>query len=262
MPPIEPNQYSPQWFDFFHSGIPSERTLRETDFLVRHLPLPAFRRVADVCCGMGRHARALSGRGYSVTGVERDATAIDHARTLAGGPQYECADVRRWAPSPASFDAVTVLSQSFGYFDPEANLSVLRQLAAGLRPNGRLVLDLWNPDFFIARQGEREFTLPRGIVRETKRVQSGRLHVRLDYPDGSGDLFSWQLFSPEELPVFAAAAGLTPVHAGSAFTGAAPSGTVPGWQCVLEKDGPGGHNLILEDPFAGTPADLPPSLPG
>jgi SAM-dependent methyltransferase len=233
---FEHNQYSPQWFDFFHAGISAERTLRETDFLVRHLPLPAFRRVADVCCGMGRHARALSERGYSVTGVERDAAAIQQARTLGGGPQYECADVLQWSPPAASFDAMIIMGQSFGYFDPETNFSLLRRLAEGLRSGGRLVLDLWNPEFFLAHQGEREFTLPRGTVKEFKHVESGRLHVRLDYPDNTRELFSWQLFSPGDLATFTNPAGLLPVHTNSGFSDAAPSENVPGWQCVLQKE--------------------------
>ena len=227
----ETNQYSPQWFHFFHAGIPAERTQRETEFLVRHLPLPHFRSVADVCCGMGRHARALSERGYAVTGVERNDSAVERARELAGGPLYEQADMRGWMPASGAFDAVIVMSQSFGYFDAGANFAVLERLMDALRLGGRLILDLWNPDFFTAHQGERHFTLPQGAVKETKQVRDGRLLVRLDYPGGTCDLFSWQLFTPGELTAFA---GMTPVGFYAGFTADPPSAAVPGMQCVLE----------------------------
>jgi hypothetical protein len=50
----EPNRYSPQWFEFFHSGIDEARTIRQTEFTCRCAPLSDFRKILDVCCGMGR----------------------------------------------------------------------------------------------------------------------------------------------------------------------------------------------------------------
>jgi SAM-dependent methyltransferase len=92
--------------------------------------LPDFRKLADVCCCMGRHARALSSRGYSVIGVDRDADAIAEARELAGGPSYVHADIRDYRPEPGTFDVAIVMSQSFGYFDAITNRDVLGILAA------------------------------------------------------------------------------------------------------------------------------------
>jgi 2-polyprenyl-3-methyl-5-hydroxy-6-metoxy-1,4-benzoquinol methylase len=68
----KPNIYSKRWFDLFHVGIPEERTELETDFICKCAPLESFRKICDLCCGMGRHARGLSRRGYLVTGVERN----------------------------------------------------------------------------------------------------------------------------------------------------------------------------------------------
>lgn len=77
------NVYSRQWFEFFHIGIGEART--KTAFICRCAPLPDFRKVLDVCCGMGRHARALGSRGYSVTGIDRDRVMLSRrpARWLA-----------------------------------------------------------------------------------------------------------------------------------------------------------------------------------
>ena len=106
---------------------------------------------------MGRHARLLSSRGYSVTGVERDAQAVARARELAGGPDYFQADLREYQPESGAYDAIIVMSQSFGYFDATTNREVLERLARGLRRGGRIILDLWNPDFFAGHQGARAF---------------------------------------------------------------------------------------------------------
>ena len=48
------------------------------------------------------------------------------------------------------FDAAMILWQSFGYFDPPTNDRVLRDIAARLRPGGRLLLDRYHPGFVRA----------------------------------------------------------------------------------------------------------------
>src|ERR1043166_1341648 len=178
------NLYSPRWFRSFHIVIDEARTNREADFICSVAPLPEFRRIGDICCGMGRHARALSERGYLVTAIDRDETMIAKARQLGGGPHYIEADVRQYQPEHDAYDAMIVMGQSFGHFDRATNRTVLHQLASGIRQGGRLILDLWNPEFFVSHQGERDFDLAHGIVHETKRVENDRLFVHLSYPDG------------------------------------------------------------------------------
>jgi|SRR6266550_5997815 len=182
----EPNAYSLRWLKVFHAGIDEARTTQETTFICGCAPLPEFRKVIDVCCGMGRHARALSNHGYSVvTGVDLDADAIAEACELAGGPSYVHADIRDYQPEPGAFDVAIVMGQSFGHFDPATNRDGLGRLTTSVRGGGRVVLDLWNQEFFAAHQGERELKTPCGVVRENKRVVGDRLLVHLDYPDGS-----------------------------------------------------------------------------
>ena len=231
-----PNTYSPAWFDFFHVGIAGARTEQETAFIRHACPLPGFARVLDVCCGMGRHARALAALGYAVTGVERDPRAVAAAREHGGGPNYVQADVRDYRPDPASADAAVIMSQSFGYFDPDTNRDLLARLGQALRPGGRLVLDLWNPEFFVPRQGQRTFALPAGNVRETTRLEAGRLFSRLDYPGGGQDAFEFQTFTAAEMARFAGPLGLRLATACTDFDAdSAPSPDKPRIQFVLER---------------------------
>jgi SAM-dependent methyltransferase len=235
---VEPNAYSRRWFEFFHSGIGEARTIQEAAFVCCCAPLPDFRKLADVCCGMGRHARALSSRGYSVIGVDRDADAIANARELAGGPSYVHADVRDYQPPPGAFDVAIVISQSFGYFDPTTNRDVLSRLAVSVREGGRVILDLWNQEFFAAHQGERELETTSGAVRESKRLNGDRLFVQLDYPDGAHEEFEWQLFSPAQMISLAQSVGLDSLLSCTDFdTTIAPSPTKPRIQFVLERSG-------------------------
>jgi SAM-dependent methyltransferase len=233
--PTDPNAYSRRWFEFFHAGIDESRTIPETEFIWACAPLPDFRNILDVCCGMGRHARALSSRGYSVTGVDRDADAIAKARELGAGPKYVVTETRDHQPAPETFDAVIVMGQSFGHFDAETNRDILRRLAESVRKRGRVILDLWNPDFLNAHQGERELKTSRGTVRENKRVDNDRLFVELDYPDGAREQFEWQLFTPEQMEQLAKSVGLSLMIACAGFdTTNLPSPADPRIQFVLQ----------------------------
>jgi len=232
----ESNLYSRQWFEFFHVGIDEARTIQEAKFVCGCAPLPYFRRLADVCCGMGRHARALSSRGYSVIGVDRNADIISKARELAGGPNYVVADIREYRPEPGAFDVAIIMSQSFGYFDAATNRDVLGRLAASAREGGRIILDLWNQEFFAARQGKREFETPGGVVRESKRLDGDRLFVDLNYPDGGQEQFEWQLFMPVQMMQLAQSVGLDLLLSCTDFnTTTLPSPAKPRIQFLLER---------------------------
>jgi SAM-dependent methyltransferase len=230
------NSYSERWFSFFHAGIAESRTVQEVDFICACAPFPGFRKVLDVCCGMGRHARALCSSGYSVTGVERDTAAIGRARELAGGPNYIQADVRDYQPEASAYDVAIIMSQSFGYFDDATNRDLLRRLGMGVREGGRVILDLWNLEFFVTHQGERKFDLPDGIVRERKWVEDGRLFVHLDYPDGGSDDFEWQLFTSAQMTSLADSVGLALMVSCTDFDmRTEPSPAKPRIQFVLER---------------------------
>jgi len=185
---------------------------------------------------MGRHARALSGQGYSAIGIDRDAYAIAKVRELAGGPTYVHADIRDYRPAPGAFDVAIVMSQSFGYFDPTTNRDVLGRLAVGLREGGRVILDLWNQEFFAAHQGERELEAASGVVRESKRLIGDRLCVQLDYPDGAHEEFEWQLFTSAKMISLAQSVGLVLILSCTDFDiTITPSPAKPRIQFVLER---------------------------
>jgi SAM-dependent methyltransferase len=232
----EANVYSRQWFEFFHIGIDKARTIQEATFVCRCAPLPDFGKLVDVCCGMGRHARALSNRGYSVIGIDRNADIILKARELAGGPNYVVADIREYRLEPGAFDVAIVMSQSFGYFDAATNRDVLGRLAASVRDGGRIILDLWNQDFFATHQRERELKMPGGVVRESKRMAGDRLFVHLDYPDGDHEQFEWQLFSPAKMISLAQSVGLTLLLSCTDFDVTSPTSPAkPRIQFLLER---------------------------
>jgi SAM-dependent methyltransferase len=232
----ESNLYSRNWFRFFHAEIDQGRTAREIEFISNCAPFPDFRRILDLCCGMGRHARELARRGYSVLGMDRDASAIAKARELDAGPKYVLADIRNYQPALADFDVVVMMGQSLGHFDDSTNREILLRVGNAVRQRGRVILDLWNLEFFTANQGERDLQAPHGTVRENKRVEDNFLFVGLEYPNGARENFEWQLFTHAQMSELAKSAGLVLLHSCSGFDiSRSPSSADPRIQFVLER---------------------------
>jgi SAM-dependent methyltransferase len=212
------NDYSARWRGAF--GEDAARTAADVAFLTDVLPLPEFMRVLDVPCGTGRHLRALAARGYRMTGVDNDPTAVGEA-----GPDAVTGDLRELDSLPTGYDAVINMWASFGYFDAAENEHVLGSFARRLRRGGRLVLDVHNRAFFQSRDGEREVL--RGIVERSTMI-GDRRRVELDYGDGNVDVFEWQLYLPEELYALGERHGLSPLLA-------VASPDLPAMQLVLER---------------------------
>ena len=233
------NEYSPTWYELFLQPIAPEQTEREATFVAHWLPLPAYSAVLDLCCGQGRHARALAERGYRVTGVDANAAALAAARRMSDDTiVYLQHDMRRLAELPGTFDAIVCLWQSFGYFDAAGNADILRQISQKLRPGGRLVLDIYQRGFFERNQGTRHFKRQGRAISETKRMDGDRLTVTLDYgPDLPQDIYAWQLFSPDEIATLARQHGFELLLACAGFDQATPaSAELARMQLVFERD--------------------------
>jgi SAM-dependent methyltransferase len=232
------NRYSATWFETFLRDFSPVQTEREIAFLARHLPQPAYRRVLDLCCGLGRHAIPLAARGYQVTGLDRSAEALAEARRRDNaGVAWVEGDMRDLAPLPGPFDAVLNLWQSFGYFDATTNRAVLRQIHDALRPGGRFILDIYHRAFFAAHQGDRARVDQGRTIVERKTLAGDRLTVRLDYgPDVPPDVFEWQVYMPDEIGALAADIGFRPLVVCREFDESRPPDpAVPRMQFVFER---------------------------
>lgn len=240
----QPNAYSRRWFTTFLGHIDETIVEREVAFLERQLPRDSYARVLDLCCGPGRHLAPLSARGYTVTGLDRDAAALATARgltpvgkrsaTLAGG------DMTALPFGEGSFDAVICLWQSFGYLDADGNRDVLAGMRRVLRPAGQIVLDLYHHDFYAKREGRREMERGPTRVVETRRMHGTRLHVHLSYQardtgEVGEDDFDWLLYRPNELTELASKIGLATRLACTNFDELRPpSEDEPRMQLVLQ----------------------------
>lgn len=239
------NTYSSLWFQLFMPLQTEEWTEKDVAFLARHLPPPRYQRVLDLCCGYGRHAVRLAARGYTVTGLDRDAAALEEARQRAKVERqdvtYVQADMRELGALPGSFDAVINMWQSLSYFDEATNATLLRQIAAKLTPAGRFVVDMYNRDYFERNQGHKSQQINNVTVETDGYMEGTRSHSVLTYRDESGalcgeDHMEWQVYTPDEFCSLAAECGFTSrLTCTLSDERVAPSPDVARMQFVLEK---------------------------
>ena len=105
-------------------------------------------RILDLCCGQGRHCLELARRGFkNVNGVDRSRYLIrlakKRAQTEGLSVIFKEGDARNPRLTENSFDCVTIMGNSFGYFsNKQDDEKVLHAVGKILRPTGQLMLDI------------------------------------------------------------------------------------------------------------------------
>ena len=189
-------------------------------------------RVLDLGCGFGRHTVAMREEGLSAVGLDLSADLLSRADGLEG--RLVRGDMRELPFADRSFDGVTMLFSSFGYFDDRENARVLDELSRILRSGGTAVLDLMNADRIRATlvpesRSERD---GRVLIERRRLEEWGRRvtkEVSLREPDGSER--SWRedvrLYGPEELRALLDPRGLDVIRVEGDFDGSEAASNSP-----------------------------------
>ncbi|MDT8446885.1 MAG: methyltransferase domain-containing protein [bacterium] len=124
----------------------------EVDRFSEHLGLKAGEQLLDICCGQGRHVLEWAHRGFEVCGMDRSRYLIQKAKSRAKAKNLNVSlkegDARKLPFTTDRFDAVTLLGNSFGYFESASeDLLVLQEVKRVLKPGGRLLLDVSDGEF-------------------------------------------------------------------------------------------------------------------
>ena len=227
----EPPDAPDWWADFYEcpdsvplSSFPTDReTRQEVSALARLLDLRTGLRVADICCGAGRHLVPLAVRGLRMTGVDASAMMLGRAREATARAGVAAlllrGDARRLPFRDAGFDVALNLFNSFGYCETdEENEQVIREAARVLCPGGQFLLETRNPQFQIlfapVSQRMRGADGTSLLLRSTYDLQRRRLVLtwsRPTQPDRPLHRAGMRLYQPDELEQMAARAGLEAV---------------------------------------------------
>jgi SAM-dependent methyltransferase len=183
------------------------------------------RRVLDLACGPGRHAKLIRAAGGRVVGFDLSMPLLSRARHRAMPPLTVVRGDMRLLPfAPAAFDIVVNLFTSFGYFaDDDQHRTVLRETAGVLNRGGRLVLDYFNSERLLAslvKHEEREIGRQRVII-ERRLSDDARFVIKEMHlmDDGRHFMERVRLFSPDELEALVTETGLVLEHSFGDYDG-------------------------------------------
>ena len=139
-------------------------TSKEVEIFLEHLNLDSEALILDLCCGQGRHTFEIARRGYNnVYGLDRSHYLVTRARTGARKAglniKYKEGDARKLPYPNNFFDVVTILGNSFGYFESKQDdVLVLQEVLRVLKPGGKILIDITDGDYmrkmFVPRSWE------------------------------------------------------------------------------------------------------------
>jgi len=174
-----------------------QRQRREWPLLSEVLAAAPARRVLDLGCGTGEHARLLADHGYEVVGIDRSETMIAKAREAGepSGVRFVVGDLRRLGDLAVlgSFGAALCLGNTLPHLSEPGDFDRFAEgLARVLAPGAPLLLQVLNYDRIFER-GERHLPLN---FRAAPEGEDGELvFLRLMTPRADGTV----IFNPSTL---------------------------------------------------------------
>ena len=138
---FEPEDY----LYLYRDALTKDRTWKELEFLVEKLELKSPIKILDLACGYGRHS--LAKLGHQITGVDVTQGFLDIAKRDAREKVTVEYIKKREISFKEEFDRA--LFGSFGYFDDEENLRVLKNVSDALKKGGIFCFEISNRNFFL-----------------------------------------------------------------------------------------------------------------
>ena len=179
------------WFDspYYHT-LYKNRDEKEAqvfiDNLIDYLQIPKGSKLIDIACGKGRHAKYFNKKGMDVVGVDLSQNSINTAKKDENkNLQFSAHDMRE-NYQENSFDVVTNLFTSFGYFENNKDeQKAINAMANNLKKEGMLIIDFMNAKKVIANLVLNEQKTINNIQFDiTRQVKDGYILKDIRITDG------------------------------------------------------------------------------
>ena len=201
--------YSTEWFETYAATVPASIVEADLRGITATLDLDRYPRILDVGCGIGRISGPLAARGYSVTGLDISVEALLTASRRVPGPRYVALDQRHIGHLRWVFDGALFLWNSLGFAGRGTDLETLAGVAAALRPGGKVVFDLYHPDW-LQKNDRSGGPDDRGAASIRRWTRDGRCFHEIRYASGQVDDIQFDVYRPEEIRDLSKRAGLEP----------------------------------------------------
>jgi len=138
-----------RWFDskYYHilyKNRDEKEAIRFLDNITKYLKITKGN-ILDVGCGKGRHAKYFNELGFNVVGIDLSLNSISIAKKNGKkGLEFHQFDMRKIFKEN-SFNVVTNLFTSFGYFDnTQDEQKTINAMSKNLKKDGLLIIDFMN----------------------------------------------------------------------------------------------------------------------
>ena len=197
------------WFDtkYYHI-LYKHRDNEEANLfigkLVHYLKLSRGLKVADICCGKGRHSLELSKYGLMVWGMDLSPNSIESANSMSNElTSFDVHDMRNPFPQK-DFDTIFNLFTSFGYFeDVLEDKKCLENIFSSLKSGGTFIQDYIHAAYFTKDLPLSEEKLIDHVsFGISKYIQAGFIVKEIQVKDGDYEEIFYErvkIYSPEEL---------------------------------------------------------------
>jgi SAM-dependent methyltransferase len=203
---------------------------RDAQGLTRLVGLEPDADLLDCPCGYGRHSIEFARLGLHVVGADRSEVLLAEAKRRGGEgdwPEWIHADYRELPFEDATFDCVTNLFSSLGYWGDDADRRAIGEFRRVLRPGGSLVIETMHRDMLMAIFGPKSWEdLPGGALMIEERAfdhERGVIVVRHELVEADGTRltapYELRVYTATELVAFVRAAGFDEVACHGDFEG-------------------------------------------
>ena len=195
------------WYDYpelYELGF-LEETPTESMFLMdvfeKHVPFPV-ERVLEVGCGSGRLVCDMAGRGFAMTGLDLNPTALDYCRDKLKEQKRRgelvVGDMTNFH-FDQPFDAVVNAINTFRHLETEdAALAHLNSVADNLKTGGVFVLslhllprggDLWGTERWSAKTPDMKVNYALTVVETSMETRLEKLRISMKVQKSDGESF-------------------------------------------------------------------------
>ena len=163
------------WFDskYYHI-LYKNRDINEAKFFIENLITKLDlkdKKILDLACGKGRHARLFNELGFNVVGIDLSLNSINEAKIFENKTlKFFQLDMRNQFANE-EFNIVTNLFTSFGYFDDlEDEQKTFNSINKALKKDGLLIIDFLNSQKTITNLVAEECKEIDGVSFKIKRL--------------------------------------------------------------------------------------------
>lgn len=167
----------------YYSHRTNQEALEDVLFAREVLGIQRDQIVLDLCSGAGRHSRNLADICKLVISYDLSFdllhVAIHEQKKENISNVWPFLGDVRYLPFTNVFDVIVSFFNSFGYFDETSNIKVLERIFKALVPNGKMLLDIMNPNYLreniqmttVKETENYRFHEKRNIIESKNRVE-------------------------------------------------------------------------------------------